>query len=73
MHTAIDRFEEAFAEVLVGPEEFELHIHKEELPEGSKEGSVLSLGFVLDANEESLQRQKVKNLLKKLKRKRVET
>lgn len=70
MRAVIDRFEEAHAVVLVGPQEVELHLRKEDLPRGSKEGSVLSLEFSLDAEGEAQQREKVGNLLEKLKQKR---
>jgi hypothetical protein len=73
MRAVMDRFEEAFAVVLVGPEEVELHIRKEELPEGSQEGSVLLLEFSLDTQGGVRQRKKVEHLLDKLKRKHLKT
>nr|WP_319776738.1 DUF3006 domain-containing protein [uncultured Sphaerochaeta sp.] len=73
MRAVIDRFEETYAVVLVGPQEVELHIPKEELPPECKEGSVLLMGFSLDIQGEVQQREKVGNLLEKLKRKHLET
>ena len=72
MRAVIDRFEETYAVLLVGPQEVELHIRKEELPPESKEGSVLLLGFSLDTQGEVQQREKVSSLLNKLKQKQFE-
>ncbi len=72
MRAVIDRFEETYAVVLVGPQEVELHIPKGELPPESKEGSVLSMGFSLDIQGEVQQREKVSSLLNKLKQKQFE-
>lgn len=72
MRAVIDRIEGAQAVVLVGPQEVELHLRKEDLPVGSKEGSVLLLEFSLDTQGEVQQREKVGNLLEKLKQKQFE-
>ncbi len=69
MKAVIDRFEGTLAVVLVGSEEIQLYVPKDELPAEAVEGSWLTIGFALDQQGEQRQRQKIQNLLDKLKHK----
>ncbi|MGB4290452.1 MAG: DUF3006 domain-containing protein [Dethiobacteria bacterium] len=67
MKAVIDRFEGDFAVVLFGDEEIKLNIPRKLLPKGSCEGSWLKVTFELDPEGEKKQREKIEDLLKKLK------
>ncbi|HPQ11611.1 MAG TPA: DUF3006 domain-containing protein [Bacillota bacterium] len=67
MKAVIDRFEGDFAVVLFGDEEIKLNIPRKLLPKGSREGSWLKVTFELDPEGEKKQREKIEDLLKKLK------
>ncbi len=68
MKAVIDRFEGEFAIVLVGDEEIKVDVPKKLLPKGAKEGSWLKISFELDPEGTEKQKEKVSNLLDKLKK-----
>ncbi len=70
MKAVIDRFEQSFAVVLAGDEEIRLDIPRKLLPAGSKEGSWLDLTISLDPEGERRQRDKIQNMLDRLKQKK---
>lgn len=55
--------------MLVGAEEANLVVPREQLPEGAREGSWLRLNFELDKEGEEKQREKISSMLDKLKKK----
>ncbi|TYQ18099.1 UNVERIFIED_CONTAM: Protein of unknown function (DUF3006) [Acetivibrio alkalicellulosi] len=69
MKAIIDRIEENYAVVLFGEEEIKVDIPLELLPNGAKEGSWLNINFSLDSEGEKKQKEKISNLLNKLKNK----
>lgn len=69
MKAVIDRFEGNFAVVLVGDEEVKIDIPKDLLPKGAREGSWLKIRFELDPEGTEKQKEKIENLLDKLKKK----
>ena len=70
MKAVIDRFEGDTAVVLFGEDEIRVDIPKIILPEASKEGSWLIVNMELDHEGEEQQREKISNLLDKLKNKK---
>lgn len=70
MKAVVDRFEGDFAILLFGDSEIKVNIPKGLLPDGAKEGSWLKVNFELDQEGEFKQREKISNLLGKLKNKR---
>ena len=69
MKAIVDRLEGNVAVVLFGDKEVRIDISLDELPEGSKEGTWLKLNFEIDQEGEDIQREKISNLLDKLKNK----
>lgn len=69
MKAVIDRLEGDYAVVLFGEEEIKVDIPRGLLPEGAKEGSWLTVNFELDAEGTQKQKEKIQNLLDKLKNK----
>ncbi len=67
MKAVIDRFEESYAVVLVGDNEIQFCIPRSLLPAGAKEGSWLNISFDIDKEGEQKQRDKIQNLLDKVK------
>jgi hypothetical protein len=70
MKAVIDRFEGDYAVVLFGDDEIKVDLPSKLLPEGSKEGSWLQVDFTLDPEGENEQREKISNLIDKLKNKK---
>ncbi|NLP37562.1 MAG: DUF3006 domain-containing protein [Firmicutes bacterium] len=69
MKAVIDRFEEDYAVVLFGDEEIKINIPQKLLPPGAQEGSWLQVSFTLDPEGTQKQKEKITNLLNKLKNK----
>lgn len=69
MKAIIDRFEGDYAVVLFGDEEVKVNIPKKLLPEGAREGSWLNVMFELDQEGSEKQKEKIGDLLNKLKNK----
>lgn len=69
MKAIVDRIEGKIAVILFGSDEVRVNIPLELLPVGIKEGSLLNVFFELDAEGERQQRDKISNLLDKLKKK----
>lgn len=72
MKAVIDRFEGDYAVLLVGDAEEKRDVPRNQLPPGAKEGSWLFVradGYELDPKGEKQQREKIENLLQKLKNK----
>ena len=69
MKAVIDRFVEDYAIVLIGDEEIKVDIPKKLLPRGVREGSWLDVSFEMDREGENKQREKIQDLLEKLKNK----
>lgn len=70
MKAVIDRFEETFAVVLAGEQEIRVDIPRKLLPAGSREGSWLDFSISLDPEGEHRQRDKIQNMLDRLKQKK---
>lgn len=69
MKAVVDRIENDIAVLLIGDNEYKADIPLELLPEGTHEGSWLTVSFELDPAGEAQQREKITNLLEKLKNK----
>ncbi len=69
MKAVIDRFEGDYAVVLFDDEEIKIDIPKKFLPEESIEGSWLKVSFELDQEGTQKQKEKIQDLLDKLKSK----
>ncbi len=69
MKAVIDRFEGDYAVVLFGEDEIKVDIPKVLLPERSKEGSWLKVGFELDIQETKKRKDRIQSKLDKLKKK----
>ncbi|MDO9536146.1 MAG: DUF3006 domain-containing protein [Bacillota bacterium] len=69
MKAVIDRYEGDYAVVLFGDEEIKVDIPIALLPEGAKEGSWLKVSLELDPEGTKEQKEKIKDLLEKLKSK----
>src|SRR5690554_5804316 len=69
MKAVIDRFEGYYAVVLCGDEEIRVDIPQKLLSQNAREGSWLQVSFELDPVGTKKQKEKVKNLLDKLKNK----
>ena len=69
MKAVVDRIENQIAVVLFGDEEIKPDIPLALLPEGTREGSHLSINFELDKASEASKREKIAALLEKLSRK----
>jgi hypothetical protein len=65
----IDRFEGKYAVVLFGEEEIKVDVPRKLLPDGAREGSWLKVSFELDPEGTQKQKEKIQNLLGKLKSK----
>jgi hypothetical protein len=57
------------AAILLGEEEWEINIPLQFLPEGAKEGDILDLGFQINHEATKNQKQRITNLIQKLKNK----
>lgn len=69
MKAVIDRFEEDYAVVLFGDEEIKVDIPRVLLPGEAEEGSWLKISFELDEEETRRRKERIKDLLEKLKNK----
>lgn len=69
MKAVVDRIENYIAIVLFENEEITVNIPLALLPEGTKEGSFLQITIDLDPGGEGAQREKISNLLDKLRKK----
>jgi len=69
LKAVVDRFEGELSVVLVGDEETQIEIPKKLLPAGVKEGSWLKLNLELDPKGTRKQKEKISNLLDRLKNK----
>ncbi len=69
MKAVIDRFEGNYAVILVGNEEVMVDVPIKFMPRGAKEGSWLKIVFELDSEGTEKQKEKISNLLDKLKSK----
>lgn len=69
MKAVVDRIENDIAVLLIGDEEYKADIPLKLLPEGTHEGSWLTVTFELDTAGEAQQREKIAGLLEKLKNK----
>lgn len=63
----IDRYEEEYAILLLGEEEYKVAIPKHMLPKNYPEGTWLNINIEEDRETTENQREKVYNLLEKLK------
>ncbi|NLU36607.1 MAG: DUF3006 domain-containing protein [Clostridiales bacterium] len=70
MKAVVDRIEGDTAVLLIGEEETRLDIPLRLLPEGTREGSHLTIAFELDKDSEEKKRQEISSLLDKLSRKK---
>ena len=70
MKAVVDRIENQIAVVLVGKDEIQLDVPLRLLPEGTREGSHLTIAFELDKDSEEKKRQEISSLLDKLSRKK---
>lgn len=67
----IDRIEEGYyAVLLVGPEEIEVHWPAHYLPAGARESNIIEIQLTIDKSATDKQKDKVVNLIEKLKSKR---
>ena len=71
LKAVIDRFEGNYAIVLVGDKEIKLDVLRELLPDGAKEGTWLKISFEINSEGEIEQREKISNLLEKIKNKKL--
>ena len=71
MKAVVDRIEGDTAVLLIGEEETRLDIPLRLLPEGTREGSHLTIAFELDKDSEEKKRQEISSLLDKLSRKKM--
>ena len=69
MRVVVDRIEGEHAVLLFGDKEVKVDMPLELLPKGIKEGNILNSIFELDPKAEQQQREKVENLLNKLRNK----
>ena len=69
MKAVVDRIENQTAVLLFGDEEIKVDMPLKLLPAGTGEGSLLQVDFTLDRKGEAAQREKISNLLDKLKNK----
>ncbi len=69
MKAVIDRFEGDQAVLLLGEREQQLVVSRSALPEGATEGSWMRVSFELDPEETETRRERVGELLQKLKKK----
>lgn len=65
----IDRIESGVAVVLVGEEEEQIHVPQSLLPKGAKEGDHLIAQWELDPQSTDAARERVSNLLERLRNK----
>ena len=70
MKAVVDRIEDQTAVVLFGDEEIKVDIPLQLLPEETGEGSFLQVSFSLDPAGEAQQRERISDLLTKLKDKK---
>ena len=71
MKAVVDRIEGDTAVLLIGEEETRLDIPLRLLPEGTREGSHLTIAFELDKDSEEKKRQEISSLFDKLSRKKM--
>lgn len=69
MKAVLDRFEGDYAILLFGEEEIRVDLPRALLPPGAKEGSWYRVSFEPDPEGERKQREKIEDLLNKLKNK----
>jgi len=69
MKAVVDRIENQTAVLLFGDEGIKVDMPLKLLPAGTREGSFLQVDFTLDREGEAAQREKISNLLDKLKNK----
>ncbi len=69
MKAVIDRIVDGVAVMLLGEDEHKVEIPVALLPEGAREGSWLKVSLELDQEGEMQQREKISNLLEKLRNK----
>ena len=69
MKAVVDRIENQTAVLLFGDEGIKVDMPLKLLPAGTREGSLLQVDFTLDRKGEAAQREKISNLLDKLKNK----
>lgn len=70
MKAVVDRIENGIAVLLIGDNEVRVDFPLYLLPQGAREGSFLTIKLELDPSGEAAQRQKIANLLEKLKSKK---
>jgi hypothetical protein len=69
MKAVIDRVEGKIAVLLLGDEGTKLNIPLSQLPEGCREGDILTISFARDPEATSQARERVSGLMEKLKKK----
>lgn len=69
MKAVIDRIVDGIAVILLDEDEHRIEMPSRLLPEGAREGSWLKVTFELDQKGEIQQREKICNLLEKLRNK----
>ena len=69
MKATIDRIEGKIAVLLLGDESIKLNIPISQLPDGCKEGDILNISFERDPEATSQAKERVSNLMEKLKKK----
>jgi hypothetical protein len=69
MKAVIDRFEGELAVLLLGDEGTKLNIPISQLPDGCKEGDILNMSFERDVVGTEQTKERVSNLMEKLKKK----
>jgi hypothetical protein len=69
LEAVVDRIEDSFAVLLLGPEEVKLELPVALLPEATEEGSILSVDFRINRDAIQRQRDKIESLLEDLKKK----
>lgn len=70
MKAVLDRFEGDYAILLFGEEEIPVDLPRRLLPPEAEEGSWLKISLELDPEGESRQREKIEDLLNRLKNKK---
>ena len=69
MKATIDRVEDKIAVLLLGDESIKLNIPLSLLPDGCKEGDILNMSFERDVVGTEQAKERVSNLMEKLKKK----
>jgi hypothetical protein len=68
MKAVVDRIEGNIAVVLVGENETRLDVPLRYLPDGARESTILSLGFVVNADETAAALDRARERIERLKR-----